>query len=183
MWTLGLRLSVGLSIVCAVLACSKETPAPEGPHALSNATAEPPPAAAAPPAPAAVAPAPATAEAAAPSHVSADGFELTILPKGSYKATQPGEVSIELVAKPPFHVNDKYPFKFKLKESPGLKFSSMVVGKDAVKVEAKRAVMSVGFTAEQAGKHNVAGQFAFSVCTEDKCMIEKRDLALDLDVD
>jgi hypothetical protein len=29
----------------------------------------------------------------------------------------------------------------------------------------------------------VAGQLAFSVCTEDKCLMEKRDLALEITVD
>ena len=35
----------------------------------------------------------------------------------------------------------------------------------------------------QAGKRTVAGQFAFSVCTEDKCLMEKRDLLLDVVVE
>ena len=37
------------------------------------------------------------------------------------------------------------------------------------------------FTPESAGKHTLSGQLSFSVCTEDKCMIEKRDLALEIE--
>ena len=71
----------------------------------------------------------------------------------------------------------------KLKETPGVKYDNMVVGKDAVKLEATKAVMPVSFTADAAGKRTVAGQFAFSVCTEDKCLMEKRDLLLDVTVE
>ena len=39
--------------------------------------------------------------------------------------------------------------------------------------------------AEQADrcKKIVAGQFSFSVCTDDKCLMEKRDLLLDVNVE
>jgi hypothetical protein len=43
--------------------------------------------------------------------------------------------------------------------------------------------MPVSFTPDAAGKRTVAGQFAFSVCTEDKCLMEKRDLSLDVTVE
>ncbi len=86
-----------------------------------------------------------------------------------------------LSAKAPFHVNDKYPYKFKIKEAPGLKFANLVVAKDQVKLEPARATVPVAFTPESAGKHTIAGQLSFSVCTDDKCMIEKRDLALEIE--
>ena len=86
-----------------------------------------------------------------------------------------------LNAKAPFHVNQNYPYKFKLKETPGVKYANMVVAKDQVKLEPARATLPVAFTPETAGKHTVTGQLSFSVCTDDKCMIEKRDLALEID--
>lgn len=104
-------------------------------------------------------------------------------PTGAVKAGKPGALSVVLVAKPPYHVNDKYPIKLKLKETPGVKYDNMVVGKDAVKLEATKAVMPVSFTPDAAGKRTVAGQLAFSVCTEDKCLMEKRDLLLDVTVE
>jgi len=88
-----------------------------------------------------------------------------------------------LAAKAPFHVNDKYPIKLKLKETPGVKYENLLIGKDAVKLEAMKAVMPVSFTPDAAGKRTIAGQFAFSVCTEDKCLMEKRDLLLDVVVE
>jgi hypothetical protein len=181
-----IRLGVVVIGTCALLGCSKETPpAAEEPRSASNAAApQPSPktddAASAAPVPAAGAAA-ATAGAA---KFSDTGFDLSLeAPKASLKAGQPGTVEVVLAAKAPFHVNDKYPIKLKLKETPGVKYENLVVGKDAVKLEAMKAVMPVSFTPDAAGKRTVAGQFAFSVCTEDKCLMEKRDLALEVVVE
>jgi predicted cupin superfamily sugar epimerase len=110
--------------------------------------------------------------------VTDPSFEVSLEPpKAPLKAGQAGAVEVVLVAKAPFHVNDKYPIKLKLKETPGVKYASMVIGKDAAKIENMKAVVPVTFTPE-AGKRTVAGQFLFSVCTDDKCLMEKRDLEL-----
>jgi hypothetical protein len=166
----------------ALAACKNQAP----PAAETTASA---PASTAPAAPAensAAAPAAADSAAAAPatpatSKYSEANFDLALSPKGSYASGQAGEAEIVLSAKAPFHVNQNYPYKFKLKEAPGLKFASPVVGKDAVKLEPARATLPVAFTPETAGKHTLAGQLSFSVCTDDKCMIEKRELSLDID--
>jgi len=131
-------------------------------------------------------PAPAAADsaavpvAAAESKYSEAGFDLVLQPKGDYASGKAGEADVVLSANPPYHVNDKYPYKFKLKEAPGLSFASMIVTKDAVKFEPARATVPVAFT-PTAGKHTLSGQLSFSVCTDDKCMIEKRDLALEIE--
>lgn len=171
---------------CLLLACNKETPpAAEEPRSASNATAplvagSPPPAEGA----ADSASQPSEPAAAGVSKVSDAAFDVSIeAPVAALKAGQAGSVDVVLVAKAPFHVNDQYPIKLKLKESPGLKYAAMVVGKDAAKVEHMKAVVPVSFTPDGAGKRSVAGQLAFSVCTEDKCLMEKRDLALDVVVE
>jgi hypothetical protein len=177
----GFVARLALSIAAGVLAlgaCSKETPAPEGPKSGSTPAAELTPAAAAA----------GGEEASEPSANAAPSFDessfaLKIQPKGSYKSGAASNVEIVLDAKKPFHVNDKYPYKFKLAKSEGVKYATDVVKKDAVKLETQRAVMTVPFTPESAGKKKIAGQFSFSVCTDDKCLIEKRDLALDVQVD
>jgi hypothetical protein len=184
--------SCALALALAV-ACSKESPpTAEQPKSPIGAAAQPEVAAALPAPPAAepaaglkpaVAAEPAAAEpaAAGASQVTDTSFELKIAPKGAYEAGKPAEAEIVLDAKPPFHVNDKYPYKFKLKEAKGLTFPAPLVGKDAVKLEKARATMSVAFTPQTAGKHELGGQFSFSVCTDDKCLIEKRDLSLLVD--
>jgi len=169
---------------CLLLGCSKESPpAAEEPRSASNAAS---PAAAPGAAPAGDAPAeaPAATPVTGQPKFSDTAFDLTIeAPKAPVKAGQAGALEVVLVAKAPFHVNDKYPIKLKLKETPGLKYENLVVGKDAAKIEAMKAVVPVGFTPDAAGKRTVAGQLAFSVCTEDKCLMEKRDLALDVTVE
>ena len=109
-------------------------------------------------------------------------FDLTAQPSGAYSAGQEGALEIVLNAKPPFHANQQYPYKFKAKEGAGVKFAQPVFGKDAAKLEAQRVTMRVPFTPDGAGKRAVSGQFAFSVCTEETCLMEKRDLTLVVDV-
>ncbi|MEO8902419.1 MAG: hypothetical protein ABI488_10565 [Polyangiaceae bacterium] len=160
-------------------ACKNQ--APPAPEASAEAALSPVSAASV----AAVPAAPATDPAAAPptpvvSKYSEAAFDLELQPKGAYASGKAGEVDIVLNAKAPFHVNQQYPYKFKLKQSPGVTYPNRVVGKDAVKLEPARATVPVAFTAE-AGKHTVQGQLSFSVCTDDKCVIEKRDLALDIE--
>jgi hypothetical protein len=121
------------------------------------------------------------AEGMAGSQVAEGAFDLKIRSAGPFEVGKPSTAEVVLLAKAPFHVNDKYPYKFKLKDAPGLAFPTPVVGKDAVKLETMTATMSVPFSAKSAGKHTLSGQFSFSVCTDDKCLIEKRDLALDLE--
>jgi hypothetical protein len=101
---------------------------------------------------------------------------------GAYQAGKEGTAVIVLDAKAPFHVNDQYPIKFKAKEGAGVKFAAPVVGKDKAKLEAMRATMPVAFTPESAGQHTVSGQLSFSVCTDENCLMEKRDLSLVVEV-
>ncbi len=180
---LATRLVVPVLALSFAGGCKQETPpTAEAPSAVAprNEAAAPAAAPAAPETtPAADAPAPAP-EAA--SKVSEASFDLELRPKGTYTAGQQAEAEIVLDAKPPFHVNEEYPYKFKLKEASGVKFPQPVVGKDAAKLEKQKVTLPVSFTPEAAGKCTVAGQLAFSVCTDDKCLIEKRDLTLVVDV-
>jgi hypothetical protein len=164
-------------LVCLLLAasgCSKDTkPSPEQSPAAANAAQE---TTAAPPS--------AEAPQAAPAQSQYDeaNFELRIVPAGDVKAGQASQAEITLVAKGPFKVNQSYPYKFKVGQAEGLKTEKPVVSSEALKLEEKRAVMNVAFTADKPGKGRLLGQFSFSVCTDDKCLIEKRNLSLDMNV-
>lgn len=148
---------------------------PAAPTEVKGPT-EPAAASAAPAAPAA---APA---AAGTSRYDEQKFALVAQPSGGYQAGQEGALEIVLDAKPPFHANQQYPYKFKAKDAAGVKFSQAVVGKDAAKIEQQRVTMRVPFVPDGAGQRTVSGQFAFSVCTEETCLMEKRDLSLVVDV-
>jgi hypothetical protein len=165
--------------------CKQETqPTAETPSAVAprNEPLAPAAAPATPETTPAAAPVAAAAAAEGASKVSEASFDLELRPKGAYTAGQQAEAEIVLDAKPPYKVNDEYPYKFKLKEASGVKFPAPVVGKDAAKLEKQKVTIPVSFTPEAAGKCTVAGQLAFSVCTDDKCLIEKRDLSLVVDV-
>jgi pyruvate/2-oxoglutarate dehydrogenase complex dihydrolipoamide acyltransferase (E2) component len=173
-------ICLALSVLC-FSGCKNQAP----PAAEATAAEPAPPAPAAAPVAAADSAAAAPAEAApatpAASKYTEAGFDLVLQPKGTYASGQAGEAEIVLNAKARFHVNNQYPYMFKVKEAPGLKFANLVVAKDLVKIEPTKATVPVAFTPESAGKHTVAGQLSFSVCTDDKCMIEKRDLALEIE--
>ena len=165
---------VAATVALAVLGCKQE----------ADATAEPSreptsPATVAPNEPAAAAP----AAAAAAKRFDEASFTLSIEPVGSYAAGKAGEVKIVLDAKGGYKCNDKYPYKFKAKETPGIQFAAPVVKKDAVALAGKRATMPVAFTPKTSGKKTIAGKFSFSVCTEERCLVEKRDLSVDIAVD
>jgi hypothetical protein len=163
-------------------ACNKETPpSAEQPKAPDAEVRSTPTTAMTPAAAPAEAPSAGSA-AAASSRVSESQFELAIAPNGAYQAGKEGAVQIVLDAKAPFHVNDQYPIKFKVKESAGVKYSAAVVGKDKATIEKMKATMPVAFVPESAGQRTVAGQLLFSVCTDENCLMEKRDLSLTVDV-
>jgi hypothetical protein len=181
----GAFVALGALTAAAFSGCNKEAPpAAEQPKAPD---AEVRPAAAAGPAAPARATeaspaAPTAGEKAASSRVTESQFEVAIAASGAYQAGKEGTVEIVLQAKPPFHVNDQYPIKFKVKEGPGVKYAAAIVGKDKAKVEQMKATMPVAFVPEAAGQQTVSGQFLFSVCTEENCLMEKRDLSLVVDV-
>ncbi len=184
-----LRLFVPLALLALSAGCKREAPpagedarAPINEAVPAAATETAPVVAASAPA-AATPPAPGTAaDASGTNHYDEPKFALVAQPSGAYAAGKEGTIEVVLDAKPPFHANQQYPYKFKTKEAAGVKFAQPVVGKDAAKIEQQRVTMRVPFVPDAAGQRTVSGQFAFSVCTEETCLMEKRDLALVVDV-
>lgn len=120
--------------------------------------------------------------APASSQFDEAAFSLKMEPSGSYAVGKPGLVSIQLIAKGPHHVNQEYPHKLKLRNADGVTFPQMIVSRESMKIAAMRADVSVPFTPNRSGKVTIGGDFAFSLCTADRCLIEKRSLALDVQV-
>jgi len=124
---------------------------------------------------------PATAtEAKAEYHE--ETFDLILRPVGTLTAGAPGSVEIQLSAKAGYHCNDKYPYKFKVGDSSGVKFTTPVFTKDALTLEEKRATMKLDLTPETKGEQTVRGVFAFSLCSAERCLVEKRELAAKIPV-
>lgn len=128
-------------------------------------------------APAAAAP---TASEKQGSVVSEDAFSAWLQTASPAKAGGPVQLEAVLVAKPPYHCNPEYPHKFKLNPAPGLTFPEETVR--GMKVTPERSVLAIPVNAQSAGKPTISGTLSFSVCTAERCMVEKRDLSVALDV-
>ena len=113
--------------------------------------------------------------------MSEDAFSVWLQGASPAKAGGPVQLEAVLVAKPPYHCNPEYPHKFKLNPAPaGLAYPEDTVR--GMKVTPERGVLAIPVNAQSAGKPTVSGTLSFSVCTEERCMVEKRDLSVALDV-
>jgi len=91
-----------------------------------------------------------------------------------------GEITVVLEAKKPYKCNDKYPYKFKVGSSTGLTVADTTVR--GMQIGKERSTMVIPVTVGDPGKASLTGELSFSVCTDDKCLIEKQTLTISLDV-
>ena len=111
-----------------------------------------------------------------------EGFSLFISAKSPVKSGESGAASVVLSAKEPYKCNEKYPYKLVLDApSGGISYPSQTVR--GMSVGEKTSSMSVPFSATAPGPATIAGQLHFSICTADKCLIEKRRLSVTVQVD
>jgi hypothetical protein len=121
-----------------------------------------------------------TAAAATGPVVQGEGFAAHLQASGSYQVGKPAEVQVVLQAQAPFHCNDKYPYKFTPAPNAAATYSEAIVRK--INITPARSTMAITFTPSQAGKLAVSGELSFSVCTDDKCLVEKQTLSIEVDV-
>lgn len=107
-----------------------------------------------------------------------EAFEVTLHAPNEAKVGEGIPVSVVLVAKAGFKVNPEYPIKFAFEESAELVSEPKVLRKEQGTLEKTRAELRGVVTPRAAGARVVAGKLSFSVCTDERCLIEKRDLAL-----
>jgi hypothetical protein len=113
--------------------------------------------------------------------VTEEPFSVWLQAVSPVAAGSPATVEAVLVAKPPYHCNAEYPHKFKLGAAPaGISYPEATV--KGAKVTAERSVLAIPVQTQTPGKATVSGTLQFSVCTDERCLVEKRDLALDLEV-
>jgi hypothetical protein len=126
-------------------------------------------------------PAGATAEALN-SRAETDNYVVYLRAVGDYKAHMEGIVEVVLETKGDFHINEQYPYKFTPKDSDGVKFTKEKFGREDGTFEATKAVIKVAFTPSKTGQVSVGGKFALSVCSDKNCLMDKKDLVLDVTV-
>lgn len=113
--------------------------------------------------------------------VSEEPFSIWLQAVSPIAAGSAATVEAVLVAKPPYHCNAEYPHKFKLAAAPsGLTYPETTV--KGAKVTAEKSVLPIVVQAQSPGKAKVSGTLSFSVCNEERCLVEKRDLAVELEV-
>ncbi len=100
---------------------------------------------------------------------------------GSYTAGQAGQVRLVLEAKAPYHCNEEYPYKFTFGAPVGGVSYPTPVVKDT-KVAEMSATTTLAIQATAKGAATVQGTFNFSVCSKDKCLIEKANLSLPIEI-
>jgi hypothetical protein len=93
------------------------------------------------------------------------------------------EVLVE--AKGEYHINDKYPYRFKLEDPPpqGIKYPKPVVGKEDGTMDERKVVLRVPFVSETSGAKKVAGTLSLSVCSAANCLMDKQPLEVTVKVD
>ncbi len=97
------------------------------------------------------------------------------------RAGETSSAVVVLTAKAPYHCNDKYPYKLVLAPAAGVSFPQPTVR--GMSVAEKQSTMSVPFSIAQAGDGTIAGDFHFSICTAEKCLVEKRRLSVTVKAD
>jgi hypothetical protein len=154
--------------------------------ALASCTKETPP----PPAPKPAEPARPAAEVK-PAPLESETYALAIAPDGAWKAGVEGRAKVTVTAKPPLHVNPEYPVAFKPDGAEAVKFAGDRVPLAAAartpcpdKAEDTCAAeFLLAVTPGQAGAAKVAGVLSFSVCSADRCLIEKVPMTLAVTVE
>jgi len=159
------------------LAKYDEASAPKAAEAAAPAAVSPSAAAA----PTADAPSAAAGQPVKGVVVDGDSFSTWLQAVSPVPAGTPATVEAVLVAKGGFHCNADYPHKFKLGAAPaGLSYPEATV--KGMQVSAERSVLRIPVVAQSPGKATVSGTLQFSVCNDERCLIEKRELSLDLEV-
>jgi hypothetical protein len=117
--------------------------------------------------------------------VDSEQYTVEMKASGAYKAGQEGTVEIAITPKGDYHINDKYPLKFKAAEPPdaSVKYAKSVLKREDGTFEAKKGSLKVPFTAQRSGKAKISGVLSFSVCSDANCIMDKIELETEVAVD
>jgi hypothetical protein len=175
---------LGLSLAWGLLGCEEPSSAALPVASAQAAAAAPTTSGAGASVTAAAASAPASPEAAPDARESFAEQAFTLSLKGPATAKVGETVTLDVRLEPAggFKVNEEYPLKFTFSPTEGVAPIKAVVPRADAHVDAKHASLPLQVTLQSAGKREVLGRLAFSVCTEERCLIEKRDLRALLDV-
>lgn len=109
-----------------------------------------------------------------------EGFTVWMEGKSTHGVNEPSSVSVVLLPEAPFKCNEEYPYRFTAAASPGIQYKDSVIR--SMNVSKERSTMTIPFTPSAKGPQTISGELSFSVCTDDKCLIEKQNVSLAVDV-
>lgn len=111
---------------------------------------------------------------------SGEGYQVYLTTKSPIAVGESVEVGIYLEPLPPFKCNDKYPYRFTVTGNQGVAVPQMAVTTAAV--TAAKTSLRLTVVGQSPGRGSVAGTFSFSVCTAEKCLVERVPMVLSFEV-
>lgn len=117
------------------------------------------------------------------SKTDKDQYTVELKAPASCKAGSECKAEISIKSKGEFHINDKYPLKFKWPDTlpEGLTASKAIVKREDGKFSEKEGTLPIGFTLAKAGKAKVTGTLSLSVCSDANCIMDKVDLDVEVE--
>jgi hypothetical protein len=127
------------------------------------------------------------APAAGPARPSLENanYRAEIKSSGACRKDNTCSVEVLVEAKGEYHINDKYPYRFKLEDPPpqGIKYPKPVVGKEDGTMDQRKVVLKVPFISEASGDKRVGGTLSLSVCSAANCLMDKQPLEVTVKVE
>lgn len=104
---------------------------------------------------------------------SGEGYVARLEAPATIPVATPAALSLTIEARPGFHTTEDYPHHARLR-GDGVEAPSRV----ALARTPSSLTAAIPVTARAPGRHAVAADVAFAVCDADRCLIEKRTLAI-----
>ena len=116
--------------------------------------------------------------------IETGSFSLEVSPaQAKFAAGKVGELEIALESRGEWHVNQEYPIRVDLKAAPGVRLpKAELVRDDAAEFGDEKVRFLAAVEPASAGEHEVTCDVSFALCTEENCILEKRTLAMVLEV-
>ena len=175
-----------VALAFALVACT-EKPKPDTTTAAIAPSAVKPSSDTSVPVPIQAAAATTAADGTVTRSFSGDHFDITVKAPGC-KAKTPCTAEIKLTAKPGYHLNEEYPYKFAGKPAGGMAFKGKATPDvfsrndgDFLKASAGEGALQIRYEADGTVKKvPLSGVFKMSVCSDAACQIESPTLDVDV---
>lgn len=123
------------------------------------------------------------APAKAPEGGGGANYAIATTPQTApFKVGSEGRVEVRLTGRNGYHVNQEYPIALTLQTAEGVKLAkTKLVRADASAFEEAQAVLPIALTPENAGRKALRGTLDFSVCNPQNCLLERQDVAVEIE--